>query len=69
MSHSKEKTDGGELAGAEAVATVACCCDLTIVGDFRAIAMPAAMGEVEKCWTLHLVVWRRARTAALAGIA
>jgi hypothetical protein len=54
----------GEVA-AEAVATVACV--LLLAGSFRTNAMPAAAGEVEKCWVLHLDFCLRARTAFLAG--
>jgi hypothetical protein len=52
----------GEVAGAEAVATV-----LLAEGSFRTNAIFAAAGEVEKCCVLHLDFCRRARTAFLAG--
>ena len=55
----------GEVAGAEAVATVACV--LLAEGSFRTNAIPAAAGEVEKYCVLHLDFCRRARTAFLAG--
>lgn len=55
----------GEVAGDEAVATVACV--LWLAGFFRTNAMPAAAGEEENDCVLHLDFCLRARTAFLAG--
>lgn len=61
----EETYDEGEVAGDEAVATVACV--LLFTGFFRTSAIPVAAGEEEKCCALHLDFCPKARTTVLAG--